>query len=66
MSEEMLSDMEIAINIIYHMDNPCVCPVTGENIRYAYKKMAWTFIGRTGNGFARELLRRKLNQYSND
>ena len=56
-------DMEVAIDLAYHIDHPCVDPVTGENIRDFYLRLAEKQIPKMKNPFARDFLELKLGEY---
>ncbi|MFH1270107.1 MAG: hypothetical protein ABII03_00545 [Nanoarchaeota archaeon] len=59
-------DMEVVLNIIYHIENPCTVEVGNEtkNIRNFYLKCAKENILSTlTNPFAREFLEETLRKY---
>ncbi|PIN91060.1 hypothetical protein COU57_02150 [Candidatus Pacearchaeota archaeon CG10_big_fil_rev_8_21_14_0_10_32_14] len=60
------TDMGIAVEIGYHIDNPCGCEVNGEweNIRPFYMRIAQETIPNLTNPFAIDFLEAKLREYS--
>ena len=59
-------DMDIAIELARHIDNPCIDPKTGENIRDFYIRMAMRCMPHIKNPYAILFLERKVKQYSVD
>ncbi len=57
------TDMELALELAYHIDHPCVEPTTGENIRGFYMRMAEQVTPKMTNPFAIEFLEQKLKEY---
>ncbi len=63
---EDATDMELALFLIGHMDNPCeveVAPGVKENIREFYVKRAGEVITKMTNEYAKELLELKIKEY---
>lgn len=60
---EKAYDMEIVLFYINHIDNPCVEPITGKNIRDFYIREAKTILPKLKNQFAFSLLESKIKEY---
>jgi len=60
------SDMETAMFLARHIDNPCVDRITGKNIRYIYINLAKNAIEEFINPYAREFLEMRIKQYSSN
>jgi len=58
------TDMEIASFFAFHIDNPCIEPTTGENIRYIYLREAQKALAKFTNPYARQFLESKIREYS--
>lgn len=59
---EKLTDIEIAMFFIRHIDNPCE-DSDGNNIRDFYLREAKKILDRFANPFAKQLLEDKIRQY---
>jgi hypothetical protein len=60
-------DIEFAIDIYNHIENPCVCPVTGKTLRYKYLDIARKFLDcGTRSAGARMLLEHQLDKYADE
>ena len=56
---EKATDMQLALFLMEHIDNPCVEPYTGHNIRRFYINEARAALGKLSNPFAHEMLEKK-------
>jgi len=63
MTEERATDFEIATCFAYHIREPCVEPITGQNIRHFYIQEARKVIPKLKNPFARAILEDTLKLY---
>ena len=57
-------DMKLALKLAYHIDNPCIDPITGQNIRAFYIRLAEEQIGEMENPCAIKYLESKIQQYT--
>lgn len=67
--EEKLSDMEVVIFWVYHIENPCGITVNGKkvNIRDFYiRESRENILPILTNPFAKEYLERVINKYKKD
>ncbi len=62
---QRISNMEVAMMLATHIENPCSVEVEGrtENIRYFYLEMAERILPSFTNFFARDFLQSKINEY---
>ncbi|MBM3206225.1 MAG: hypothetical protein FJZ43_01200 [Candidatus Staskawiczbacteria bacterium] len=63
---EKATDIELALFLIGHIDNPCeaeVVPGVKENIRGFYIKMAEESLEKMSNENAKDLLKSKIKEY---
>ena len=58
-----ISDMEIALFYMAHIDRPCVDRQTGHNLRDFYIRGAKEILPRLTNPFAKEALEIKIGEY---
>ncbi len=58
------TDIEIAFFYFQHIENPCVEPTTGQNIREFYLKLAQKELPRLQNPHAKTLLEDTIAKYS--
>ena len=60
------SDLELALFLARHIDSPCEVDVEGQayNIRDFYSREARRILPDIDNAIAREILIRKIDQYS--
>ena len=58
------SDIEIALFLAGHIDNPCIDPITGKNIRPFSIRLAKEQLPRFSNPYAVTFLRDKIEEYS--
>jgi hypothetical protein len=62
--KNQLSDTEIALYLIRHIENPCVESQTGSNIRDFYIREANRLLASFENPFAKTFLENKIREYS--
>ena len=64
--KQKASDMEAAMMLATHIENPCSVEVEGrtENIRYFYPEMAEHILPSFTNPFVREFLQNIMDQYT--
>ncbi len=60
---EEMADIQVAIELGYHIDNPCVDYKTGKNIRYFYINLAKEAVKTFTNPYAKEYLESKIKEY---
>ncbi len=58
------TDFDIAVRFAAHIDNPCVEPRTGNNIRDFYLREAKELIKTFKNQYAIDVLEAKIREYS--
>lgn len=60
------SDMETALFLVSHIENPCTVRVNGEikNIRDFYLRESRNLLNKLTNPFAKEFLKNKISEYS--
>ncbi|GEM_PF-3200337 len=64
--ERRMRDLKFAMEMVSHINNPCVCPQTGENIRHVYLKYARKGLENMECPTARAFLEYHLKKYSPD
>jgi len=63
---DKLTDMQVVLELIKHIENPCSVRVNGEikNIRDFYLRESRRILDKLTNPFAKEYLKDKINKYS--
>jgi hypothetical protein len=59
-------DIELALFLIKHIEEPCIEPQTKSNIRDFYIRQAKKLIKEFENPFATDLLNQKIQEYSSE
>jgi hypothetical protein len=63
-NEYRITDMEKALELLWHIEQPCGVPGTDFNVRHVYIQMAINMIPNLRNPWARDMLQGAIKRYA--